>query len=256
MPSLARIFWRNSSLALLAIALVSSTATGVSAQQNDRRIIQGEIRIKPSDIPARYTLVKPQNLIATNRYPLFIFLHGYGSSPEYVMNRDFALLTQQDFYILVPQAPDEADGGFSWYRLHDNNQFLADLQRDERILGQMIEDLTASNNIDSARVTLSGFSQGGRLAFCIGFRNPKLFSVIEPIGGFYMFDLLDSHIDDAKHLRVVVFHGTQDNINPFDNVSAACSKFRQRGIDTTLFSYPLAHTYTTEVFRRVLAEVR
>ena len=256
MTSPARISRQLSSLALLAIALVSTTETGLWAQQNNRRIIQGEIRVKQSDISAPYILVKPQNLIVTNRYPLFIFLHGYGSTPKYVMNRDFALLTHQDFFILLPQAPDKAEGGFSWYRLDDNNQFMADLQRDERILSQMIEELTASNNIDSSRGTLSGFSQGGRLTFCIGLRNPKLFSAIAPIGGFYMPELLDSHIDDAKYLRVIVFHGTQDNVNPFDNVNAACSKFRQHGINITLFSYPLAHTYTSEVLRRVLADVK
>jgi predicted esterase len=256
MASLARTSARHSPLALLAIALVSTTATGLWAQQINRHIIQGEIHVRQTGIPASYELVTPRNLVATNRYPLFIFLHGYGGTPQYVMNRDFALLTQQDFYILLPQAPDNAEGGFSWYRLGDYSQFMSDLERDEHILGQMIEELTASNNIDSSRVTLSGFSQGGRLAFCIGFRNPKLFSAIAPIGGFYMPELLDSRIDDAKHLRVIAFHGTQDNVNPFENVSAACSKFRQHGINTTLFSYPLAHTYTSEVLRRVLADVK
>ncbi len=223
----------------------------------DGQIIRDQVHASPDGNQARYLLIKPQGYDPTRKYALFIFLHGDGGSPDLTLRYDHELLTHRDFFILLPQAPDRSGNGFYyWYNLADDNQFIADLNRDESLLKQMIEEVTVAHNIDRSQIVLSGFSSGGRLSFCIGFRNPKLFSKIIPIGGYYMPELLDSRIRDLTTLKVSIYHGTDDTVNPFDSMKESYEFLRHKGVAVHLTTYALGHTYTSQILGIVLDEVK
>lgn len=237
----------------IAVALVVSMVTGNAFTQN--RIIKDKIYLNSISQSVPYILITPKNYDHSQRYPLFIFMHGRGYSPELVLNDDFPLLTNQDFYIVIPQAPIKYNDGFSWYNLEDNEQFIKDLEKSEYVITGITQYINEHHNIDSSRVVLSGFSQGGRLCFYIGFKNPELFSEIIPIGGYYMEDILNPYIDNVKNLKVSIFHGSQDDINPFVNIENTYEKLKAKGVNVSLNSYPLKHTYTTEILKTILQHV-
>jgi predicted esterase len=244
-------------LPILVTATAVINAVSVRAASADGgRVFRAEMREDRDGCATEYILIKPLHRDETKKYPLFIFMHGAGSSPEYLLHRDAVLLNQQDLYVLLPRAPDNYGDGYSWYHLSDRNQLIADLGRDECVLKDMIEQVSATNEIDRTKITLAGFSQGGRVCFYVGFRNPRLFCAIVPVGGYYMPELLDPYLGGMKGLRVDIFHGTHDDVNSFDDMKSACEKFRQKGVLVTMTSYPLGHTYTSEILASILDKAR
>ncbi len=103
---------------------------------------------------------------------------------------------------------------------------------------------------------MSCFSQGGRSSFYIGMKKPGLFRAIMPIGGVYMDALLDKHIEEAKTLKIDIFHGDKGNVNSFSSMKAAYQKLLKMGFDVSLTTYPLGHTYDATVLSRILARVK
>ncbi|MHB8473431.1 MAG: alpha/beta hydrolase [Gammaproteobacteria bacterium] len=240
-------------IAVLILAMTVVVEPAIPDDGSAGRIVSGTVRTGFGDLS--FILIKPLNSGSTKKRPLFIFMHGQGSSPQNVLQADYALLTRQNFYVVLPQAPTRQGDGFSWYKLADPDQLAADLARDEGLIRQMIDELLEANNVDPSKIVLSGFSQGGRVAFYVGLRNPKLFSEIAPIAGGYNPELLDSRLGELGRLKINIFHGTMDEINPFEQMKNAYVKMKQAGANVTLTTYLLGHTYTTEILSRVLGSV-
>lgn len=244
---------RRYSIYFLFLVIFLSSTPYVFAQN---KIIKNKVHLEKFNGFAQYILIKPENYSPSRRYPLFVFMHGLGSSPGSILDEDYELLARQKFFILIPQAPREYNGGFSWYDLKDEDQFIKDLKESESVVVGITRYVIKSYNINSSKVFLSGFSQGGRLCFYIGFRNPGLFYEIIPIGGLYMDDLLDPYTDKIQDLKISIFHGTKDDRNPFTTMQGTYQKLKQKGINAKLNTYPLGHTYTTEILEKVLNEVK
>ena len=145
--------------------------------------------------------------------------------------------------------------GFSWYDIHDPTRLKAEVDRDEQLIKLMIEKIEDEYSVDRSRIVLSGFSQGGRLSFYIGFRNPRLFTKIIPMGGAYMPEVLDPQLANLNGLKVCIYHGTEDPFNSFSQMKAAYEHLRQNGVNVTLTAYPLGHDYTPEIMSEILGEV-
>jgi len=181
-------------------------------------------------------------------------MHGLGYSPDDVLNDEYPLLTNQDSYILLPQGSIRHHNGFSWYD-RNSEKFIVHLEESESMVISATQYIMKNYNIDSSRIVLSGFSQGGRLSFYIGFKNPKLFSEIAPIGGVYMEDILDAYIDNIGDMKVSIYHGTQDDRSPFENIEKAYKELKAKGVNVSLHSYPLNHTYTMEMLETILNNI-
>ena len=202
-----------------------------------------------------FILVRPKNFRAGIQYPLFIFLHGRGGDPKQVLKRDFDVWTQQDFFVLIPQGIYSYEFGFAWYNRKDPVQFKTDLEKVEKIVTELVKKIKSDYPVKDSRIYLGGFSQGGRLAFYIGFRNPILFRGIMPVGGVFMEEELNPRIPDARYLHVDIFHGTEDRINSLESIKAAFYELKQKDVPVTLTSYPLDHEYSPEILAKVLSRV-
>ncbi len=231
---------------ILLVFIFFITPQTIFSDQKDQ-IIRDTIEIRELGLTTDYILIKPLNHNEKEKYPLFVFIHGLGSSPEYMLEMNDAFLTTQEFFILIPQGPEKYDSGYSWYTLSDWNVFVQNMDRDEQIIKALIHKVRKNHKINASRIVLSGFSQGGRVSFYTGFKNPKLFSDIIPIAGVYMPSLLDSHVTFLGKLKIYIFHGTKDGINSFDAMKKAFFELRRKGAHVELITYPLGHTYTTQV---------
>ena len=197
-----------------------------------------------------YILIPPKHVDGTKKYPLFIFMHGWRSCAKCTLKANYELFIQQNFYLLIPQAPEISGDGYSWYNLHGDS-FLSDLQRSEKLLTTLVNQITEKHNINRSKIILSGFSQGGRLSFYIGLKNPDLFSGIAPIGGAFMQEQLQGYLEQARHVKIFIMHGIHDNVNPFDNVKEAHKLLSTMGFYVTLYAYPLQHTYIDDMLLKI-----
>lgn len=106
------------------------------------------------------------------------------------------------------------------------------------VLG-VIEDVKKHNAISDT--FLCGFSQGGGLTFSIGLRNPGLFKGIIPMGGWLEDGLTDAQLAAAKELPILIVHGNQDPVVPFDAATGAKARLEKAGCRPQLFTFDGGH---------------
>ncbi len=181
---------------------------------------------------------------------LLIMLHGLADSIEGY--RWLPEMMRLDWlnYLLV-NAPDEYYGGYSWY------DFAGDpspgVARSCKMLTQLIEAQTGKGYA-AEKIILGGFSQGCLMSIETGLRYPKRLAGIIGISG-YVCDpdkLLRELSPVAKEQRVLMTHGTQDPIIPFNSVQNQVKQLKSAGINIEWHEFVKAHTIAGEAELEVI----
>ncbi len=140
-------------------------------------------------------IILPDSFDSSITYPLLIGLHGYGSNPV-----DFAKVlknvAQRIGYILCcPYGPDVMGRvSFGWGER---------AEAEKRVLND-IEFVKRRFKVDSLRIILLGFSQGGGLAYYIGLKHNALFKGVIPVAGGYD-TTLNIYLTDARAKKIKFF---------------------------------------------------
>lgn len=188
-----------------------------------------------------------------------IWLHGLGDSgdgfapivPELNLPDDLAIR------FVFPHAPVRSvtiNGGMpmrAWYDIKSlelNQRADADgVHESSQMVNQMIDQAIAAG-IESRRIILAGFSQGGVIAYHTALR------YAEPLGGIlalstYMTqsELLAQQGSHAnKAIPILVNHGTQDPVVPLMLGKQAYDTLVANGYDATWRDYPMQHSVCPE----------
>ncbi|MCA6058471.1 alpha/beta fold hydrolase [Thalassolituus sp. ST750PaO-4] len=183
-----------------------------------------------------------------------IWLHGLGASGD-----DFvpvlphllqALNTTQPpvlraIYPHAPQQPVTINGGMvmpSWYdllatsprRQIDGQQLSDSVQRIHTLIDQQI-----AAGIDSRRILLAGFSQGGAVAYETAFSYPQPLAGLMALSTYIARPL---QINAAnQHLPVLIAHGDYDAVVSPELGEEASRWLAQSGINAESHRYPMAH---------------
>jgi phospholipase/carboxylesterase len=187
---------------------------------------------------------------------LMIVLHGLGDSMA-----GYAWVPQvlrfPDLNYLLVNAPDPYYGGYSWYDyagdaapgVRRSIQLLAGLLDAQRQLGFPTE-----------QTILCGFSQGCLMTLEAGLRYPHRFAGLIGLSG-YVLDpqhLLKELAPVAKEQRVLVTHGRQDPLIPFQEVKKQVEQLRHAGIPIEWHEFDKPHTIIEPeitVIRKFVADV-
>jgi pimeloyl-ACP methyl ester carboxylesterase len=117
--------------------------------------------------PVNYNLKLPPEYRPTRSYPVLIVLHGAGERPHDALDR-WAPEAARNGYILA--APDW--GGAASYN------YTSD---EHAVVTELIRDLRRHFAVDSDRIFLTGYGDGGTMAFDVGLSHPDLFAGIIPV---------------------------------------------------------------------------
>jgi len=182
-----------------------------------------------------YLLYLPPDYEAQDKWPLIIFLHGYGergSDLELVkkhgLPKRIAAGDDFPFIIASPQCPDTA----VW---------------PEQVteLNALLDHLIASYKVDTTRVYLTGLSMGGYGTWYFASEYPERFAAIAPIcggGGWWMPRRLTS-------LPIWVFHGDADTTVPLRASEEMVKAIREAGGKVKFTVYPgVGHDSWTETY--------
>jgi pimeloyl-ACP methyl ester carboxylesterase len=162
----------------------------------------------------RYQLFVPPKMSKGKKYPLLVWLHGWGQagndniSQLRHMNK-LILPFQKDasspFFVLATQCP------------HDNSVWTTRaLEADdminvtESILAQVLEKYP----VDVERVSLVGISSGGSGSWELAERYPERFSAISPISAG---TVAGTAIDQLTEIPVWAFHSIRDKDAPIED---------------------------------------
>ncbi|MCC6706056.1 MAG: hypothetical protein IT492_00720 [Gammaproteobacteria bacterium] len=194
-----------------------------------------------TDVHAGYALYVPESHTPSNRLPLIVALHGaYGHGHEYLWTW-MRVAHSAGALLLAPKsrAP-------TWSLLEPD----VDISSVRAMLGAV----AAQYHYDAQRVLLSGLSDGGSFAYCLGLSCPSLFSAVAPIAGV-LHPIMDALLR-ARHgleLPLLVVHGARDFIFDVRSVRSHCALLDKLGYQLTYTELPeWGHAYTDAINERLV----
>lgn len=190
----------------------------------------------------------------TDKNPLLLLLHGYGSNEEDLFS--FASELPGEYYVISLRAPyDLMWGSYAWYAINfdaDENKFSdLDQARSSRdIVVACIDELLEKYPIDSTQVTLIGFSQGSILSYAVALSYPDKIDRVVAMSGYLNTDIaLENYTEnDFSKLRIFASHGNVDQVVPVEWARKAAPVLQELGIDIVYKEYPVGHGVAPQNF--------
>ena len=165
--------------------------------------------------------IERKPVVKTEKTPLFVLIHGYGSNEEDLFS--FANDLPENAHIISVRALHNTQfGGFAWYDINfvDNEKWTdveqAIESRDKLV--KFIDAIIAQENLDADNVTLMGFSQGAILSYAISLNYPEKIKNVAILSGYPESKIIAdfNQTADFSHLNFFVSHGTEDVVLPID----------------------------------------
>lgn len=213
---------------------------------------------KPAAKPEAATQPKPPRVLTVNatapRQRLMVVLHGVGSNADNVLPLARSLATVvPDAEVLVPDGLFPFSGGPSgreWYSL----QNITEAERAARVepaavaLSAWLDEQLAQRRLSGDKLIVVGFSQGAGLAQWLAVRRKPAPLSVALAGRFSVAG--DERA--APGTRVLIVHGTADNVVPVENAQRAADALTARGASVEVELIPeLRHSIDERVLSRV-----
>ncbi len=203
-----------------------------------------------------YTAHVPQG---EGPFPTIIALHGWGASGHDLLGLAPLLLGGKAL-VLCPQGKVEVEigpgmKGHGWFPLvpglaPDPNDFIAGATSIREFLAQARKRYP----IDSQRLIILGFSQGGAMAYELGLRHPEQFAGIAALST-WLPPALAATITTGEALSklpVLVVHGTQDPMVDIERGHSSRDSLHKLGVQLTYREFDMAHEIRPDALRAVL----
>lgn len=157
----------------------------------------------------------------SNKTPLLIMLHGYGSNETdlFEMHKTF----DESYAVFSLRAPISIpQSGFCWFPIDIKNDstLLYDYEKvseSKKLILSFISNACKTFNLDSSNVVLFGFSQGAILSTDIAITTPNKIKGIIALSGL-MLKETEAHVKNAKQwqsinqVKMKFAHGFSDNV--------------------------------------------
>ncbi|MFP6781955.1 MAG: alpha/beta fold hydrolase [Gammaproteobacteria bacterium] len=193
-----------------------------------------------------------------------IWLHGLGADghdfepivPELHLANDHGV---RFIFPHAPIRPISINGGMemrAWYDIADmglDRKVDEDGIRDSAQAVESLIDKEQSSGIDSTRIILAGFSQGGAIALHLGLRFASRLAGILALSTYLpLAESLGSEASDAQQqLKIFVGHGIHDPMVPEKLGQRTAQTLSSAGYAVEYKSYPMAHSVCAEEIRDV-----
>jgi phospholipase/carboxylesterase len=132
-------------------------------------------RVKPLIDAAPLLVHVPRRLDPSRPAPLVVALHSFGGRAEEIASLWRRAAEAQGAILVAPRSHVRRGRGFDW----------GAMDQAEYAILRAVARARAAHAIDPARIVLTGFSQGGSMAFYVALRQPALFAGVVPVAGFY-----------------------------------------------------------------------
>ncbi len=183
-----------------------------------------------------YLLYLPEGYgIGEKRWPLILYLHGKslrGNDLEMLKSYGLAALLEEDlaipFVVVSPQCPDDR----YW------------MTEDETLI-RLVDHVSSTDAIDPERIYVTGHSMGGRGTWFLAYKHPEKFAAIVPLS--------DAPLDNAWARQVAkvpawVFHGSKDDLSPFERTQQFVDALKKSGAEVKLTSLPGRDHYILDTY--------
>jgi predicted esterase len=142
-----------------------------------------------------YVLQLPPEYRHSRSYPVLFVLHNAGEKPAEFLEKWSELATAHGFMLV---APDWTDGGMKRVYTYSTDEHAA--------VTDVLRDLQRRFNVDTDRVFLAGYAEGGAMAFDVGQSHPDLFAGVVTMAAQPRF-FAQKYASNAGHLPFYVIAG-------------------------------------------------
>lgn len=216
---------------LLTLVVTGCSSSGPTTPSPERTSGAKPLSTQAQQTPqvfenSKYLLYLPADYAATEkRWPIILYLHGKslrGDDLEMLKSSGLAAHLQKGlsipFVVVSPQCP--AD------------RYWVD---ESETLTRLIDSVSSTYSIDPERVYVTGHSMGGRGTWFLANKYPEKFAAIVP--------LADAPADNAWATQIAkvpswVFHGTKDDLAPFERTEKFVETLKKLGADVKLTPLP------------------
>jgi phospholipase/carboxylesterase len=210
----------------------------------------------------------PHIELATGADPVatIIWLHGLGADGwDFVpVVRELPLPEGLALRFIFPHAPVQAvtiNGGAemrAWYDIKMNDISRLPDEAGIRESQAAVERLIAreaSRGMDSSRIVLAGFSQGGAIALQVGLRHASRLGGIAALSTYLpLQESLDAEASSANRATpIFMAHGTEDPIVPIQLAELSRSELKRRGYDVEWHAWPMPHAVCADEIEAISA---
>jgi phospholipase/carboxylesterase len=192
--------------------------------------------------------------IPGSRERVVVVLHGLGDSLNGYHFLPEALQIPELSYLLV-NAPDAYYGGYSWYDYMGNKE--PGILRSRDLLLQLLEELQ-DQGVSPADIFLFGFSQGCLMVTDVALRCDTTLGGIIGVSGYvaFMEQYPAAFSPAARTQKILITHGRQDPMVPFEPARKQFQELRKLGIDVTFTAYDKDHTMLMEELQDISNWIR
>jgi phospholipase/carboxylesterase len=199
-----------------------------------------------------YLIREPK--IKTNKNPLLLLLHGYGSNEQDLFS--FASELPDEYYVISARAPyDLQYGSYAWYAINfdgNQNKFSDHIQavKSRDVISSFIDELIHNYPIDAQQITLLGFSQGTILSYSVALSYPEKVQRVVALSGYLNEEItaVDYKSNDFSNLKMFVSHGTVDQVIPLSWAKKAPGILDSLQIPNVYKEYPVGHGVAPQNF--------
>jgi polyhydroxybutyrate depolymerase len=188
---------------LMLVIVVVAVTFRVVNRTNGKIVSAGETR--------KYYLYVPESYDPAEPVPLMLSFHGYSDWPAHHMRMTGwnDLADEHGFIVVYPSGTDFP------LRWRSGRVFPGDDPMQEiRFVSDLIDKLEAVYNIDSERIYINGFSNGGGMTFLLSCEMADRFAAFGTVAGAFALDW--ESCQPSKPLPAIIFHGTGDPVVRFE----------------------------------------
>ncbi|HEV8694079.1 MAG TPA: PHB depolymerase family esterase, partial [Lysobacter sp.] len=120
-------------------------------------------------------IIVPNGLDETKPVPVIVALHGRAATAQSIVKPWKDVAQETGAILVAPSAVLTAGPGYDW----------GEVDQAEWLVMNALKQVAEQHKIDKDRVVLTGFSQGGYMAFNLGVRHGDEFCGVIPVGGTY-----------------------------------------------------------------------
>ena len=178
-------------------------------------------------------------------HQLVILLHGRGADGDDLIDLVPILAkTLPNAAFVLPDAPQRCETSpytYEWFSLPDGDRHPDRVEAGVRaaapVLDGFIDHELAAHSLTDDRLALLGFSQGCMMALHVGLRRPNACAAILGYSGrLCAADSLSREI--TARPPVLLCHGTDDTVVPFESQNLAASAIEAAGVTVTTVERP------------------
>jgi len=185
-------------------------------------------------------------------HPTILTLHGRGANAFDLLGLA-PYLCNGKFLMICPQGPLETPigpgaFGYAWYPMSMGGPpDIGAILSSRKKLQEFLDECLNRYPIDTKKLVVLGFSQGGVMAYSLALSNPERFAGLAVLSSWLPTELipkLSINNEAVQSLPTIVQHGSQDQMIEIQRAKDSVERLRALRVPLTYRDYDMGHEIT------------